>query len=151
MNPFAATVAMREIAEVRKARAKKAAFAGIPLRIDRPRGFVQTGNAPDGTPWERVYRYDYGYLPRTEGGDGEGVDVFLGSHEDAPDSYWAWQIKADGSFDEFKVFLGFGSQDLARVVYNMHIPPRFCASWSTLPVPVLRSLLGLPPGAVIEV
>jgi inorganic pyrophosphatase len=43
------------------------------LKIDRPQGSVHP-RFPD-----YVYPVDYGYLDGTTGGDGEGIDVWLGS------------------------------------------------------------------------
>lgn len=80
-------------------------FRGIPVVVDRPKGHVQTGTAPDGTAWRRVYHVDYGYVPGTLGGDGEGLDVFIGGDEAATEAHWVLQRKADGSFDEYKCLL----------------------------------------------
>lgn len=141
----------RGIDPVRKARARKSSFQGIPISIDRPKGFVQEGKDAQGKAWRRVYLYDYGFIPKTEGGDGEGTDVFLGPSPNAPVAYWAIQIKADGSFDEFKVCLGFSSPELAATCYRLHIPARFCVGWVPVPVPMMQSLLGVDPTPMIQV
>lgn len=142
--------AARSIEATRKARAKKSEYQGIPISIDRPKGYVQEGKDPEGKPWRRLYRYDYGFIPKTEGGDAEGLDVFLGPSASTRMSWWAVQTKEDGSFDEFKVFLGFESFALAQACYRMHIPARFCAGWFPVPVAFVRSLLGLDPRGVIK-
>lgn len=129
---------------------EKVEYQGIPVTLDRPRGFVQEGRDENGNPWKRLYRFDYGFIPKTEGGDGEDVDVFLGPNPNAPTSWWAVQTKSDGSFDEFKVFMGFSTFALAKGCYNIHIPPRFCAGFFAIPVNAIKSILGLEPGAVIE-
>ncbi len=125
-------------------------FQDIPVRIDRPKGFVQRGKDASGKPWERTYGYDYGYIPKTEGGDGEGVDVFLGPHADADEAYWVSQMKEDGRgdeiFDEFKVFLGFRSKEDAKRAYFEHIPRKFYHSTVTMKVPLMRAMLGIDPG-----
>ena len=82
-------------------------FQGIPVRVDRPRGFIMTGVDSKGEPWKRRYKHDYGYIPRTLGGDGDGLDVFIGPDRGAKHAYWAVQRKPNGVFDEYKVFLGF--------------------------------------------
>lgn len=142
--------AARRIDPTRKARAQKADFQGIPIEIDRPKSFVQEGTDAQGNAWRRLYRYDYGFIPKTEGGDGEGIDVFMGPCDDAPMSWWAIQTTDDGSFDEFKVCLGFSSPALAQACYRMHIPAQYCAGWFPVPVPFIRSLLGLEPRGVIK-
>lgn len=129
---------------------KRTAFQGIPIVLDRPKGFVHEGKDPKGKPWKRVYRFDYGYIPKTEGGDDEDTDVFIGSSATAPIAYWAVQMKDDGNFDEFKVFLGFTSFALARACYNIHIPPRFCAGFFRVPVAAMKSILGLMPEPLLQ-
>ena len=47
------------------------------IKIDRPRG-SRHPKFPN-----IVYPYDYGYLEGTTGGDGEGIDVWLGSLGDS--------------------------------------------------------------------
>lgn len=118
---------------------------GIVVKIDRPKGYVQTGTDPDGAPWSREYKMDYGYIPRTKGGDAEGLDVFLGPNDKAPMSYWAKQMKADGSFDEWKCFLGFDSAQDVHKAYAEHIPERFLAGITPIPVDHMRALLNQEP------
>ena len=47
--------------------------ASCPLTIDRPKG------SPHPRYPTFVYPYDYGYLEHTQGGDGSGIDVWVGS------------------------------------------------------------------------
>lgn len=120
-------------------------FAGVPVVVDRPQGFVQTGVGADGKPWERTYLVDYGYLPGTEGGDEEGVDVFLGPDEAAPVAWWVAQLNGDGEFDEFKVMLGCRTAEEAKALYEAHIPPRFFAGIYPMPMEMLRAVVGSDP------
>ncbi len=125
--------------------AKIVPFAGLQVHIDRPAGFVQKGTDASGAAWERTYTHDYGFLKGTDGGDDEELDVFLGADATAADAYWVHQKKADGSFDEFKVFLGFPSAADARAVYLAHIPQQFMGGMTSMPVAQIKSLLGLKP------
>ena len=118
---------------------------GFRVKIDRPKGLVMTGQDREGKAWSRTYRYDYGFLPKTEGGDGDGVDVFVGPDPSSTTSFWAVQVKADGSFDEYKVFLQFPSRAAAVAAYKAHIPARFLKSMVAIPLGVMRSLLGSAP------
>ncbi len=129
---------------------KEIEFQGIPIEIDRPLGFVQEGKAPDGSAWKRRYLYDYGFIPKTDGGDAMDTDVFIGPNAEAATSWWAVQLKNDGAFDEFKVFLGFSTFALAKACYNLHIPARFCAGFFAVPVSAIKSILGLRPVPVIQ-
>lgn len=121
----------------------KKVFAGIQLVIDRPKGFVQTGRDKAGKTWVRRYKVDYGYVPKTEGGDQEDLDVFLGPNEKSPWAYLFRQNKDDGSFDEFKAFLGFSSLEDARKTYVDHVPARYVGEAYKMPVEFLRGVVPL--------
>jgi hypothetical protein len=142
------------LAEVKKqdvaAEVKRSSFQEIPLVIDRPAGFVQTGTAPDGTSWERTFRVDNGFIERTLGGDGEGLDVFLGPEPDAQTAHWITQRDAHGAFDEFKVMLGFADQAAAVQAYLDHVPQEFFGGVNPVSLNTMKSLLGIEPPAGIE-
>jgi hypothetical protein len=117
-------------------------FHGIPVHIDRPKGFVMKGES-DGKPWSRRYQHDYGFIPKTKGGDGDQLDVFLGPKKGATDAYWAVQVKPDGSFDEYKVFLGFPDRDAALATYRAHIPKKLLKGMVTMRVEMMKAMLGI--------
>lgn len=125
--------------------AKVVDFQGLKIRIDRPKGFIQKGKDEKGKPWKRVYKYNYGYLPKTDGGDGDGLDVFIGPVKDDQEAYWAVQSKPDGSFDEYKVFLGFGSKAAARRAYIDHIPAERLKGITTMKLDMMKAMLGMEP------
>lgn len=121
-------------------------FEGMKIRLDRPKGFVQEGKDQDGKPWKRVYKFDYGFIPKTQGGDGDGLDVFLGPDEDgADDAHWVIQRKDDGTFDEYKVFLGFKNRAAAKAAYKAHIPMKFFGGMISMTVQMMRAMLGKEP------
>jgi hypothetical protein len=127
---------------------KTTIFQGMKIRIDRPKGFVQKGTDEAGKAWERTYAFDYGYLPKTEGGDGEGIDVFLGPDPEADEAYWVCQMKqkdGDEVFDEYKVFLGFPTKAEAKKAYFQHIPRKYYGSTITMKVPLMKAMLGVDP------
>lgn len=120
-------------------------FQGIKIDIDRPKGFVQTGKDADGNEWSREYLVDYGFFPGTAGGDGDQLDVFIGPNADSKSVFWVTQKKADGSFDEYKVFVGFDTARDARDCFTSHIPAKFYDGMQTFPMTALKSLLGVEP------
>lgn len=122
---------------------KRVEFQGIPVRIDRPRGFEMCGTDDKGECWKRRYKVDYGYIPKTKGGDGDGLDVFLGPAKGVKDAYWAVQVKKDGSFDEYKCFLGFPSREAAIACYVEHIPRKLFKGMVTMKVEMMKALLGI--------
>jgi len=121
------------------------AYSGITVTIDRPKGFIQEGVGPDGVAWKREYKVDYGFIAETLGGDGEGLDVFCGPDAEAQTAYWIVQVKADGTFDEYKLMLGFSSQVDAVACYTQHIPPQYLGRVFATTLGVVRALLGLEP------
>lgn len=125
---------------------KTVTFEGMKVRLDRPKGFVQEGKDKDGKPWRRVYKYDYGFIPKTQGGDGDGLDVFLGPDENgAEDAHWVIQRKDDGSFDEYKVFLGFKDRKAAKKAYLEHIPGKYFGGMISMNTKMMRAMLGIDP------
>lgn len=124
---------------------KTVQFRGLKIRVDRPKGFVQEGKDEEGHPWKRIYKYDYGFLPKTKGGDGEGIDVFVGPDERANETYWVVQKKKDGSFDEYKVFAGFRSRAEAKKAYGDHIPMRYFGAMAAIPLEMMKAMLGIEP------
>lgn len=125
----------------KKAAAKNVTFAGVPVRIDRPKGFVQKGVGPDGNVRYRTYHADYGYIPGTKGGDGEGFDVFLGPKENGR-AFLIHQKKDDGTFDEFKLMLGYADPQSAKAMYLKHIPQKYMGSFQEVPVAMIQGLRG---------
>lgn len=130
----------------------KTEYCGIPINIDRPKGFIMKGTDEKGRDWARRYRYDYGFIPKTLGGDGDGLDVFIGPKKTGcPDAYWAIQRKPDGTFDEYKVFVGFENRDAAIAAYRQHIPKKFFQGMITLKTEMMKAMLGkVDPDHIIK-
>jgi inorganic pyrophosphatase-like protein/inorganic pyrophosphatase len=120
----------------------KTEFQGIPVHIDRPKGFVMRGTDAQGRDWARRYLYDYGFIPKTLGGDGDGLDVFIGPDKNAQIAFWAVQRKDDGTFDEYKVFLGFPDRDAAIAAYRQHIPKKYFKGIMAMKVEMMKAMLG---------
>lgn len=120
----------------------KTEFQGIPINVDRPKGFIMRGTDAKGTDWARRYKYDYGFIPKTLGGDGDGLDVFIGPDKKTEYAYWAIQRKDDGSFDEYKVFLGFPDRDAAISAYRQHIPKKYFKGIITMKLEMMKAMLG---------
>jgi soluble lytic murein transglycosylase-like protein len=93
-------------------------IGGLNISIEHPAG---SKRKPEHSP----LRSHYGYLKRTEGADGEHLDVFLrpGTPEDYTGPvYVVDQSKQDGAFDEHKVLLGFDDEETARNGYLENYP-----------------------------
>ncbi len=131
-------------------------YRGITATIDRPEGTVQRGTSPDGTPWERTYKVDYGFLGddpgtkrrgarTTDGGDRMALDCYCGPNPSAPMAYWIVQLDELGGFDEYKVMLGFDSEEDALRCYAAHTPGRYFGGTFSIPMEAMRALFGLAP------
>lgn len=120
----------------------KTTFQEIPINLDRPKGFIMMGKDNKGNDWARRYKFDYGFIPKTLGGDGDGLDVFIGPDKNAPLAFWVVQRKDDGSFDEYKVFLGFDNRDEALAAYRAHIPKKYFNGMITMKVEMMKAMLG---------
>jgi len=132
---------------------EKTEFQGIPISLDRPEGFVQKLDTPEG-PKERVYTCDYGFFPDTEDHDGEELDVFVGPNMDSDRVWVIRQNKHDGTFDEHKCFIGFS--DVGEVVntYSDHIPAKLIGGIEEIGFPEFKAIVedgGFPPESVKRV
>jgi hypothetical protein len=130
--------------------AKTVDFQGLPVHVDRPYGHVQNGMDDRGNAWKRIYHVDYGFVPNTQGGDQEGLDVYLGLDHEAKDAHWILQKKADGTFDEYKVMLGFGCADFAKGMYLAHTPKKHFGGVASTSVQMMKALLGLHPQETLK-
>jgi len=119
-------------------------FAGFPIVIEYPAGSIKSGIGVDGEVWSRVLTNDYGYVAvDRDGGDGEPVDVYLGPDESAPWVFWICQTKPDGTFDEWKLMLGFADEAAARATYNANCLPELCGDIQMQSAGLLRGMFGL--------
>lgn len=99
---------------------------GLPITIENPAGSERKGVDPDGKPWSVTMSNHYGYIKRTEGADGDQVDVFIGNNPDSQTVYIVNQNDPKtGEFDEHKIMLGFDSQEDAIAAYKSN----YAADW----------------------
>lgn len=120
-------------------------FAGLPVTIENPKGSTRSGVDSDGTPWSITMTYDYGYIRKTSGMDGDEIDCFLGPNEDAANAYII-RIKNPNtnSPDEDKTMLGFDSAAQAkRAFYQNYTDPDFFHSIQTMPMDDFCSLMDM--------
>lgn len=107
--------AQKEAGNYRKGHAR---IQGLDISIENPKGSTRSGTAPDGTRWETTMAHHYGDIKRTEGADGDNVDVFIGPDPESESVYIIDQVNEDGSFDEHKAMIGFRNQKAARDGYR---------------------------------
>ena len=91
---------------------------GLPFTIENPKGSVRRGTDANGKQWEQVMNNTYGKIRRTEGVDGDHIDVFFGPNLHSEKVFVVDQRNVDtGEFDEHKVMLGFDSMQEAQDAY----------------------------------
>ncbi len=72
----------------------------------------------------------YGYIKRSEGADGDAVDVFIGPHKESPIVFVIDQCDQHGRFDEHKALIGFYTEKQAIAAYKSSYTP----DWKIGPV-----------------
>lgn len=95
------------------------AWNGLDISIENAKGSERSGTDSDGETWSVTMPAHYGYIKRTEGADGDHVDVYIGDMPDSDNVVIVNQIDpATGKFDEHKVILGTGSTAAALRIYE---------------------------------
>jgi len=92
---------------------------GLDITIENPKGSLRTGKSADGRRWSTRIKDHYGYIKRTEGADGDHVDVFLGPNIESDRVYVVDQVNPkSGKFDEHKVIMGAKTSKQALAIYK---------------------------------
>ena len=91
---------------------------GLPITIENPKGSIRRGTDANGKQWEQEMHHTYGKIRRTEGVDGDHIDVFIGPNLYSDKVFVVDQRNVDtGEFDEHKCMLGFDSLEDAQNGY----------------------------------
>jgi hypothetical protein len=97
-------------------------IGGLDVAIETRRGGMRRGIGPDGTAWQVKMPAHYGYVKRSQGFDGDAVDVYLGPSAHKADTLPVHVVDqvdaASKSFDEHKAMLGFKSKEHAIKAYD---------------------------------
>lgn len=123
---------------------KKVDVQGVPIWIEWKKGETRLYKKGGKVKYERFMKADYGYIPDTLDSDGEELDVYLGPDRGSPRAFVIKQMKADGSFDEHKVMVGFRTKEDAKASYDYHMggaKERY-GGMRQVPVSALKALFG---------
>lgn len=116
---------------------RRMTFRGLQISIETDKGEKRHWHDPHAhTNGVTLMKHPYGYIRRTEGVDGDHVDVYVGPNEEAENVYVVHQMKAPDfkKFDEDKCMLGFDTLDEAKKAYLAHYTDsRFLGSITTMP------------------
>jgi uncharacterized protein YcfJ len=122
------TQAQIEAGNYRKGRLN---LQGLDISIESPKGSTRSGRDEMGREWSREMKDHYGYIRRTEGADGEQMDVFVGPDPQSDRVFIIDQLRQDtGGFDEHKAFVGYPNQLSAMRAYRRN----YDADWRMGPV-----------------
>lgn len=115
VNP-APSDAMKAAGNYAKAHIK---LHGLDIAIENPRGSQRTGTDAGGKPWSVTMPAAYGYIKRTEGADGDHVDVYVGPNPTSDNVFIVDQVDhKTKKWDEHKVLLGFQNEADAIRAYD---------------------------------
>ena len=112
----------------------KVKIHGLDIAIENPKGSTRSGTDPNGKDWSVTMNHHYGDIKRTEGADGDNVDVFIGDNPTSENVYIIDQVDAKGNFDEHKVMLGFANQTQAVLGYKSN----YSKGWKVGPVKAMK-------------
>jgi hypothetical protein len=116
---------------------KRATWHGLDVSIETPAGKERVGHSAEGLEWRVRMSHDYGYIRRTEGVDGDHVDVFLGPDPKSETVYVVTTLKSPGfkEPDEQKCMLDFPSEgDASKAFFDSYTDPRHFGSMEAVPV-----------------
>lgn len=92
---------------------------GLDITIENPVGSTRSGKSQSGEEWSVTMPADYGYIKRTEGADGDHLDVYIGTEPTSDQVFIVDQVDPDtGKFDEHKVMIGFPGSQAALDAYS---------------------------------
>ena len=96
----------------------KVVIRGIPITVENVPGSIRWGYDEKGLKWVNRLKNYYGYISKTEGNDGDEIDVFIGNE---PENNKAFVINqknpVSGLFDEHKIILCVNDIESAKKVY----------------------------------
>lgn len=91
---------------------------GLDISIETAKGAMRSGKDATGKEWSVKLPAHYGYIKRTEGADGDHLDVYMGDKPESNNVFVIDQVDAKtGQFDEHKIMLGFLDANAALAAY----------------------------------
>jgi phage-related protein (TIGR01555 family) len=109
-------------------------WRGLDVTIENPKGSTRSGK---GGAWTTKMAADYGYIQRTKGDDGDGLDVFVGPSPTATMVYVIRTRKAPEfkEYDEEKCMLDFDDPGDAKTAFlASYDDPKFFGDMVTVEV-----------------
>lgn len=97
-------------------------FQGLPIKIENRVGSVRRWVDENGNKGKTKMHTRYGYISKTEGTDGDAVDVYVSDINPQSDKVFVIHQKFPdtGEYDEDKCMLGFNSKEEAVNEFYLH-------------------------------
>jgi len=112
---------------------KRYTFQGLDISIENRKGSYRHWKDRYGESGKTKMHYDYGYIKRTLGRDGDHVDCYVGPYKKSSRVFIIHQVvPTTKKNDEDKVMLGFYTKAQAKKAYLKHIPAKWFGSMDRL-------------------
>lgn len=123
-------------------------FQGLKIMVENPKGTFREGTDASGKHWKNLMHGHYGEIQKTEGLDGDKVDVYVGENPNADQVFVINQNHPKdhptraGKLDEQKTMLGFDSPEEAKKLYmSQYDDPSFFRSITQMPIDQFKDSL----------
>lgn len=96
-------------------------FQGLNIAVENKKGSTRYWATQEGEKGQTKMLVHYGYIKRTDGVDGDALDVFVGPDKESDKVFIISQQNPEtGLFDEYKIILGFKTEKQAIKCYWNH-------------------------------
>lgn len=109
---------------------RKFGWNGLLISIENKKGSLRKWQT-DKDSGQTKMCYDYGYIRRTQGNDGDHIDCYINESNKQSDKVFIihQNVPDTGKYDEDKVMLGFDTAQQAKSAYLKHYnSPKFFGS-----------------------
>jgi hypothetical protein len=120
---------------------KKFSWNGLLISIENAKGSVRKWETSTDNGSTKM-AYDYGYIRRTQGNDGDHIDCYINTQNKQCDTAYIVHQNdpITGKYDEDKVMLGFNSSAEAKAAYLKHYnSPKFFGSIAEMPLEAFKN------------
>jgi inorganic pyrophosphatase len=122
-------------------------FQGLTIGIETDKGeYRHWYDSSTRTTGKTKMNYPYGFIKRTEGADGDSVDVYVGPDDESTKVFVVHQLKAPKftQYGEDKVMLGFISPREAKSAYLEHYDnPKYFGEMTETTIDAFKRMLSL--------
>ncbi len=136
-----------DLEDINPPEAPSTVIDGLPVVFEYPPGSMRSGTDERGVPWAvSMGSVGYGYIPGTQGRDGEPLDIYVGPARGAKTLFVMHQLTSNGTADELKLFAGFATLDDAqREWMRLVARPELVGAWKVVDLATVVDILRAAP------